>query len=244
MFDTLFFSFLFLPSALILHWIIPNRFRNFWFLFVSFVFYYWIQPASLPLLFIFIIINYRLGKIIEHSLADPSESKRALKFSIMINLLLITVLKFLAVYLLPLMVFGGVLREDGFRAYLEVAESNSSLFTDAQRNILPLGFSFLFFQTISYFVDIYKRRIVSEKSAANFSLYLAMFPKISAGPITRYIDISQNFHSPQLNISEIREGIRRFTIGMAKKVLVADFLRVGVDNIFWEWLKIWGRMRL
>lgn len=98
--------------------------------------------------------------------------------------------------------------------------------------IYPLGLSYVTFQVISYFVDVYKKADEYEKDILKFSFYLLLFPKIPVGPITRYSHLKSQIVSLHAEPQEIAEGLRRFLIGFAKKTLIADTLARVVTPIF------------
>ncbi|MCI8550470.1 MAG: MBOAT family protein [Lachnospiraceae bacterium] len=98
--------------------------------------------------------------------------------------------------------------------------------------IFPMGISYYSFSAISYLVDIYREDVRYEKSFLKFLLYMLMFPKITAGPIVRYKDISGQLACGNVTLEKSAEGAKRFCIGLAKKVLIADQLGAVADQIF------------
>ena len=96
----------------------------------------------------------------------------------------------------------------------------------------PLGLSYVTFQVIAYFFEVYKNRLDSEKDLLNFSFYLLLFPKIPVGPITRYSQLRDQIINIQVEPSDVADGIRRFITGFAKKALIADTLAKVVTPIF------------
>ncbi len=97
---------------------------------------------------------------------------------------------------------------------------------------LPLGISFYTFKAISYSVDVYKKAIPSERKFIDFACYLIIFPEISAGPIDRYKDLQKNIKKKDLSLDNFYYGIKRFIIGLAKKVIIANTLSITTDQIF------------
>ena len=97
---------------------------------------------------------------------------------------------------------------------------------------LPIGISFYTFQSISYLIDVYRGTIPPERSLINFGMYLSNFPQLIAGPIVRYKDIEKEVTSREVGISSLYDGSVRFTLGLSKKVLIADPLGQVVDQIF------------
>ncbi|MDO4616974.1 MAG: MBOAT family O-acyltransferase [Lachnospiraceae bacterium] len=89
---------------------------------------------------------------------------------------------------------------------------------------LPIGISFYTFQAISYIVDVYRGKAPVQKNALNFALYISMFPQLIAGPIVRYADINQQLDNRSISSAEFGAGMRRFLLGLAKKVILANGL--------------------
>lgn len=99
--------------------------------------------------------------------------------------------------------------------------------------ILPVGISFYIFQALSYIVDVYRNQVKVSKNYFDFLLYIVLFPQLVAGPIVRYKTIEKEIAARELNTNDIYQGFCRFTIGLAKKALIADILGTAVDAI-WE----------
>ena len=98
--------------------------------------------------------------------------------------------------------------------------------------ILPIGISFYTFQAISYLVDVYRKETVVQKNIANLGLYISLFPQLIAGPIVRYHDISNQINHRVHSSDKFSEGIMRFILGLAKKVLIANNLAIVADHVF------------
>src|SRR5690349_9030427 len=97
---------------------------------------------------------------------------------------------------------------------------------------LPLGISFFTFHAISYVVDVYKRTANAQRSVREFALYILLFPQLIAGPIIRYRDIAAQLVARDANVSEFAYGVRRFVLGLGKKLLIANTLGATADAIF------------
>ncbi|MCP5106485.1 MAG: MBOAT family protein, partial [bacterium] len=97
---------------------------------------------------------------------------------------------------------------------------------------LPIGISFFTFQALSYIIDIYRQTVPNDKNPVNFGLYMAFFPKLITGPITPYHNLSKQILKPQFNADDLAEGIKRFIIGLGKKVLIADTVAKTANHIF------------
>jgi alginate O-acetyltransferase complex protein AlgI len=100
------------------------------------------------------------------------------------------------------------------------------------RVLLPIGISFFTFHAISYVVDVYRRDATAQKSPVHAALYLLLFPQLIAGPIIRYRDLADQLARRIVTLDDFAEGVRRFIVGLAKKVLVANIVAGPADRIF------------
>jgi alginate O-acetyltransferase complex protein AlgI len=100
------------------------------------------------------------------------------------------------------------------------------------RVLLPIGISFFTFHAISYVVDVYRRDATAQKSPVHAALYLLLFPQLIAGPIIRYRDIADQLARRTVSLDDFAYGVRRFVLGLAKKVLVANVVAGPADQIF------------
>jgi alginate O-acetyltransferase complex protein AlgI len=98
--------------------------------------------------------------------------------------------------------------------------------------LLPIGISFYTFHAISYVVDVYRRDAVAQKHPVHAALYLLLFPQLIAGPIIRYRDLADQLARRVVHLEDFAAGVRRFTIGLAKKMLLANTVAVPADQIF------------
>jgi alginate O-acetyltransferase complex protein AlgI len=98
--------------------------------------------------------------------------------------------------------------------------------------LLPIGISFFTFHAISYVVDVYRRDATAQKSPVHAALYLLLFPQLIAGPIIRYRDLADQLARRMVTLEDFAEGVRRFVVGLAKKVLVANVVAGPADKIF------------
>ena len=97
---------------------------------------------------------------------------------------------------------------------------------------LPIGISFYVFQLLSYIIDVYRGEIKPQKNIINLAAYISLFPQLIAGPIVRYQTIIADLTNRKTNVDNIYYGLRRFSVGLAKKVLIADQLALIADTIF------------
>jgi alginate O-acetyltransferase complex protein AlgI len=214
-FASLEFLAVFLPAFLLLYALTPARAKNTLLLLSSWLFYGWWSPLFLLLFIALTALAWVGGLLVER--AQQQRRKAVLVALIALNL--------------------GVLA--WFKYANIVVETFSAAIVHAgamplawQRIALPIGLSFTVLQAISYFVDIYRGRFPAERRPIDFATYLAMFGHLVAGPIIRYDWIRQRLAHRSMRWSGFARGARRFMIGMAMKVLVADTLAPVVDQVF------------
>lgn len=208
------FLFLYLPLSLILYFLIPFKWRNLALFLVSLVFYGWERPVYLLIMIFVIIINYIFGHIIDRAGDDANKRKRALVWGVIINLAVLGFFKY-ADFLLE------NLGQIPFLNFIEPLGIE-----------LPIGISFYTFQSMSYMIDVYRRVSPVQNKFVNFGAYVSMFPQLIAGPIVRYSDVDRELNDRKCTIDESADGARRFVLGLAKKVLLAD-----TAGALWEQIK-------
>jgi alginate O-acetyltransferase complex protein AlgI len=210
------FLFLFLPICLLLYFIANARWRLWIGLAASLIFFAWGQAFNLPLMLAVIAINYFIGLRIT---ADRKREKHLNweVFGVVIDLLILIFYKYFTTF------GAGILVSLGF------SETIAGFLGNLQ---FPIGLSYITFQVISYLMDVHNELCENEKDFFVFSLYILLFPKILAGPITRYSTLKEELINPQVNTENIIGGIRRFIQGLAKKVLIADMLGKLVTPVF------------
>lgn len=198
------FLFLFLPLSLILYFAVPMKWRNLALFVVSLVFYGWEKPIYLLIMLFVIVVNYVFGYLIDRAGEDAKKKKRALVWGVILNLAVLGFFKYADFLLenLGAIPFLGFIKPIGIQ--------------------LPVGISFYTFQSMSYIIDVYRGDSHVQKKFVNFGAYVAMFPQLIAGPIVRYSDVDRELGERKCTLSESADGARRFVIGLAKKVLLAD----------------------
>jgi len=224
LFSSVVFLFFFLPVVLTLYFMPSHRWRNFFFLFASLIFYAWGEGAGIMVLLVSIICNYFLGLWLRFSGRPPyigksgmSSAKIALICGICFNVGLLALFKY----------------ADFSVANLNALLSLSGVETvSTARFYAPLGISFFTFHAISYLVDIYRGEADARNSPADVALYMAAFPKILAGPIARYGESASEIDCRSVSSSSFLEGLERFITGLAKKVLIANPLSTVADAAF------------
>lgn len=200
LFTSISFLYYFLPIVLIIYFIMPNKYRNFLLFVSSMFFYFYGEPKYIILILLEILIAY-FGAII----IDKTKNKTIFIFTILIHVLLLCFFKYTDFLITNIN---------------SIFKTNISLL----RISLPIGISFYTFQIISYVVDVYKGKVSVQKSFIRLATYVSLFPQLIAGPIVRYETIEEELKTRSHNFENFAEGARRFTIGLAKKVLIANIL--------------------
>ncbi len=204
LFSSIPFLYYFLPSVLILYFIAPKKLKNTVLMLSSLVFYGWGEPKYVVLMMASIIIGYFSGILIE-AFSQKKLSKLFLGVSVAVNL--------------------------GFLAYFKYADffiENFNAITGLSipllRIALPIGISFYTFQILSYTIDVYRKDVPAQKNIVNLAAYITMFPQLIAGPIVRYSDIAKQLEERTHSFENFSKGIRRFVLGLGKKILIANTL--------------------
>lgn len=202
-FSSLVFLYFFLPITMILYFVLPDKFRNLVILVSGLFFYAWGEPKYILVMMLSTAIDYTAGRLIDHFDGSPKKRTVFLLVSVIMNLGLLAVFKYSSFF---------------------ITTVNSLLGTNIPDPQLPLpiGISFYTFQSMSYTIDLYLRKIKVQKNFISFTSYVTLFPQIVAGPIVRYEDVANEIDSRTVNISKVSEGIGKFLKGLAKKVLLAN----------------------
>ena len=201
-FSSSLFLLYFFPIFLILYFITPVKYKNYFALFASVLFYSWGGPR-----FIFIVAGSIIADFyIIRTMSMTQEGKRKnlfLALSVILNVGLLLYFKYANFFVDN---FNSALTDLGF--------SNLSW----TRVALPIGISFYTFQTMSYTIDVYRGKVKAQKSPIALATYVSLFPQLIAGPIVRYNTIAEQLDNRTSDISRIGKGIRRFIEGLGKKV--------------------------
>ena len=217
------FLFLFLPACLAAVLLAPRFARNVVLLVASLCFYAWGEQEIVVVMLASIAVNHLLGLRISGQRArgaSRAARRRTLAAGIFFNLGLLVVFKY-ANWLVAELRAG--LLAGGF----EAAEA-----WELAPIHLPIGISFFTFQAISYVIDVYEERAEAQRNPLHFALYISLFPQLIAGPIVRYRDIAAQLARRTVGRSDVALGLRRFIIGLGKKVLIADVLAVPANLAF------------
>ena len=204
LFSSIPFLFYFLPVVLLLYFLVPWKLKNAVLLVFSLVFYAWGEPKYVFLMIATICLFYGCGLAIEK--CQKQQYKRLwLTVSVVISLALLAIFKYADFFI------GSVNSVTGAGIPL-------------LRLALPIGISFYTFQCLSYTVDVYRGDTPAQKNIISFGAYVSLFPQLIAGPIVRYVDVARELDSRTHSWKLISLGLRRFLLGLAKKILIANQL--------------------
>jgi alginate O-acetyltransferase complex protein AlgI len=208
------FLFLFLPIILLLVALVSDRkAQNTVLLVASLFFYAWGEGVYVLLMLGTALFNHVCGLLIASSLAKRS----ILVFAVVANVGTLVIFKY-ANFLV-----------DGLNLVLKQWGAPQ---IDLAPVHLPIGISFFLFHSLSYVVDVYRGKAVPQRSPGITSLYIALFPQLVAGPIVRYHDVATQLTERTMDVAGFAYGVRRFIVGLAKKVLIADLCARIADPIF------------
>jgi alginate O-acetyltransferase complex protein AlgI len=204
LFSSISFLYYFLPTVLILYFIVPNKFKNTVLLFSSLFFYFYGEPTYVLLMIVSAVSGYLHGLWIEKAKARGG-GKLPLASSIFFSL-------------------AGLL----YFKYTDFFIQNANRLLNTQipllKLALPIGISFYTFQILSYVIDVYRGDAKVQKNVLDFLTYVCLFPQLIAGPIVRYTTIEEELKSRKHTLEGFSEGVRRFIIGLSKKVILANTL--------------------
>lgn len=203
-FSSLLFLYVFLPIALFLYYISPEKIKNFTLFILSLIFYAWGEPIYVGIMLFSSVFDYCNGRLL-NKFKEDWKRKAVLILSVIVNIGLLFFFKY----------YNFVIDNLNYLFNLNISASTLTL---------PLGISFYTFQTLSYTIDVYRGEVEASNSFFDYSAYVAMFPQLVAGPIVRYIDIYNQLKNRDFSDSSIAYGIKRFVYGLAKKVLIANKL--------------------
>ena len=208
LFSSLTFLLAFFPLVLVLYYVNNNRvYRNIILLISSLIFYSWGEPRTIIIMIITIIVNYVMAIMIEEN-----EKYRKLLFIVtcIFNIGILFFFKYFNFFVNDVLMLKNV----------------------TLNIILPIGISFYTFQILSYVIDVYKKEVVAQRSIINLGAYVTMFPQLIAGPIVRYQTIAKELTERKEHVDDIAEGLRRFIIGLGKKIIIANQMAIIADKVY------------
>lgn len=207
-FSSLIFMFFYLTVTLALYFLCPLRVRNLFLLAANLLFYGWGEPIYVSIMLLSTMIDYVHGALIDKYRANDRLARFFVASSVFFNLGLLFFFKYW----------------DFFAQYLGLPILGLSL---------PLGISFYTFQTMSYSIDVYRGEAERQHSIVAFGTYVTLFPQLIAGPIVRYQTVAKELTDRHTTRSDFAEGARIFTVGLCKKVLLANNI-----GMLWDTLKV------
>ena len=201
-FSSITFLFYFLPIVIGIYYIVPNKLKNIVLLLASIFFYFYGEPKYVLIMLLSITCTYIFGILID-------EYKKYSKLFLAISICLI----------------AGILV---YFKYMNFIIENINLWLSNRIDfiyvVLPIGISFYTFQLISYIIDVYRGQAKVQKNILKLAMYISLFPQLIAGPIVRYTTIEEQLENRKYSFEKFALGVRRFVIGLGKKVLIANVL--------------------
>lgn len=207
-FSSFVFLLVFLPLVLLLYYICPNKLRNVVLLVASLVFYAWGEPVYVSIMLFSTVFDYTNGRLIERfkKKDNPGKAKAVLIIDLIGNLAIL-----------------------GFFKYADFVIGNINGITGTGLSLLnialPIGISFYTFQTMSYTIDVYRGVVPAQHNFLDFATYVTLFPQLIAGPIVQYKTVAKELSGRKTTLDDFSAGAFRFTVGLAKKILLAN--RIG-----------------
>ncbi len=204
LFSSISFLYYFLPSVLLIYFVVPKKWRNLVLLVFSLFFYFCGEPVY-TLLLVFSSISDYLHSLFIEKYRGTKKARAIMISSVVINLATL-----------------------GFFKYTDFFISNINFLFGTDIPLLkiplPIGISFFTFQTMSYSIDVYRGDVKAEKNLLTMGTYVCLFPQLVAGPIVRYQTIAEELQSRTHSLERFASGITRFAVGLGKKVLLANTL--------------------
>ncbi len=212
LFSSMTFVFMFLPIVCTIYLLARKEIQNDILLLASIFFYAWGEPRYLAIMFLTILVNYVGANYISRS-HNQQHRKCLLLATIIVNLGFLFYFKY----------FNFAM------ANLNAVFAMDIKFIDV---IMPIGISFYTFQALSYVVDVYRRDVKVQRDIYKLALYITLFPQLIAGPIVKYHDIDGQIDNRNVTFDKVSYGVKRFIIGLAKKMLLANTLGAVADKVF------------
>lgn len=210
-FSSTIFLCVFLPAVCLLNWLAPGiHAKNVLLVAASLLFYAFGNPSYVLLLLVSVLCNYTAGLYVSRS---TGAGRAAMAAAVAVNL--------------------GIL---AFYKYLGFLAQNLNLLPGVElpvpQILLPVGISFFTFQGMSYVIDVYRDTSLRNRSFFQVLLYICLFPQLVAGPIVKYRDVAREIEARRCTLAEAAQGIRRFILGLTKKLLIADVMAEVVTVVF------------
>ena len=202
-FSSVVFLYIFLPIMLLLYFIVPKKFKNAIMILASLIFFAWGEIRYIFIMLVLAVMDFWCGQNINKYNGNRKKQRMYLAIDVGVNLLILFFFK-----------------------YADFIISNINGITGLSIPLLniplPIGVSFNTFQSLSYIIDVYRGTVKCEKSFYNYLTYTTLFPQIIAGPIVRYETVDEELENKNISSDNFTKGMKRFIIGLGKKVLIAN----------------------
>ena len=202
LFSSIPFLYCFLPLVVLVYFLVPQKLKNTVLLLFSLGFYAWGEPKYVFLMLMTICVFYLCGLAIGKA-ETQAWKKTWMIVSVVVGLGLLAIFKY----------------ADFF---IENFSAMTGLSVPLLRLALPVGISFYTFQSLSYTIDVYRGKVPVQKNPISFGAYVTLFPQLIAGPIVRYSDVARELDQRTHSWEDAMAGIRRFLVGLGKKIILAD----------------------
>jgi len=202
LFSSIPFLYCFLPAVVLVYFLVPRNVKNAVLLLFSLLFYGWGEPKYVFLMIATIAVFYSCGLAIGKAKTKPWK-KTWLILSVVVGLGLLGIFKYADFFI------------ENFHAVTGIS-------IPLLRLALPVGISFYTFQSLSYTIDVYRGNVEVQKNPISFGAYVTLFPQLIAGPIVRYVDVARELDNRIHTWEDTMLGIRRFLVGLGKKIILAD----------------------
>ena len=212
LFSSMTFVFMFLPIVCATYLLARKELQNYILLIASILFYAWGEPRYLAIMILTILVNYIGANYI-------SRSHNAMHRKLLLIATIVVDLSFLFYF-----------------KYFNFVMDNINQIFHTQINfidvVMPIGISFYTFQALSYVVDVYRNEVKAQRDIYKLALYITLFPQLVAGPIVKYHDVDEQISDRTVTFDKVAYGVKRFIVGLAKKMLIANTLGAVADKIF------------
>jgi len=234
LFSSPIFLLAFLPLFLLVYFLLPKRFRNFFLMLASVFFYTWGEGKLVAIMLTSSFVDFLAGITIAggwKNWRDPIKQldpngPRTRKQKITLAVSLLANIAFLGFF--KYFNFGI----DNFNAFMGTLGLENAMLTNITAITLPLGISFYTFQSMSYTIDVYRGHATATRHYFNFVAFVTMFPQLVAGPIIRYADVAREIAHRIVTREKFASGVQRFAVGLGKKMLIANIVAVPADKLF------------
>ena len=212
LFSSMTFVFMFLPIVCAIYLLARKELQNYILLIASILFYAWGEPRYLAIMILTILVNYIGANYI-------SRSHNAMHRKLLLIATIVVDLSFLFYFKYFNFVMDNI--NQLFHTHIN--------FIDV---VMPIGISFYTFQALSYVVDVYRNEVKAQRDIYKLALYITLFPQLVAGPIVKYHDVDEQISDRTVTFDKVAYGVKRFIVGLAKKMLIANTLGAVADKIF------------